>query len=279
MSKAKLLPKWTNIEKILSAFRPAKFLIRKIHAQRKKYYMRKSIHKDLECPSDLRNFERKVYSQYGEDGIIEEIFRRIGEGSRFAVEFGIETGRECNTRLLIESKSWSAVLIDGSVQHAVAARSLFTGRPVIVLDRFLTTDNILDIFAEAKVSYEFDLLSVDVDGNDFSLLEKILTRYRPRAIVTEYNGRWLPPVEWIMPYDAQHSWDGTVYFGASLQSFTNLAERNNYKLVACSSTGLNAFFVLAELIGDQFTTANRGADYHYAAPIYNAAGFGHPVLL
>jgi hypothetical protein len=79
-----------------------------------------------------------------------------------------------------------------------------------------------------------------------------------------------------MPYNPGHVWGESVHFGASLQALTDLGERQGYKLVCCSFAGNNAFFVHEDELGDRFPTADRGAAYHYAAPLYGR-GFGHPV--
>lgn len=274
--RSRSLPLTTRLEGLLTRSAALRWLIEKIHQKRKTFYIARQRRRDARRPSDLRNFERKVHSQYGEDGIIAEIFRRIGTTSRLAVEFGIENGSECNTRDLIENHGWSAVLIDGSERHAAAAQSRFEGKPVQVLERFLTTQNILTVFGEAGVPSEFDLLSIDVDGNDYWFWAELLTAYRPRVVVIEYNGRWPPPKRWVMPFNPDHRWDGSVYYGASLQSLADLGARHGYTLVACSAAGLNAFFVRSDVLGDHFPSAESGPRYHYAAPLYTL-GFGHPV--
>ena len=269
-------PPWVRLEGFLTAVPPLRWAVDKIHQQRKKRYMSVERTRDRNSPTDLRNFEQKIFSQYGEDGIVEEIFGRIGEGGRFVVEFGIEDGSECNARNLIENRSWAALLIDGSPADVEAARALYSGRPVRVLERFITAENILSIFEEAEAPIEPDLLSIDVDGNDYWLWKAILGRYRPRVVVIEYNGRWVPPKKWVMPYDPEHRWDGTLDYGASLASLANLGKEHGYALVGCGFAGLNAFFVREDLLGDRFPSAVRGTSYHYAAPLYGM-GFGHPL--
>jgi hypothetical protein len=270
------LPPGIRVEGYLSRFTPLDFAIGKFHALRKRYYLWRTRARDRRSPRGLRNFERKISSQYGEDGILAEIFGRIGEGGKYAVEFGIEDGSECCTRHLFEARGWAGLLIDGSPDDAAAARRLYAGRPVGVLDRFLRVENILPTFAEAGVPIEPDLLVIDVDGNDYWLWEKLLEVYRPRVVVVEYNGRWVPPRQWIMPYDPAHRWDSSVYFGASLESLVRLGTRHGYHLVACGLAGVNAFFVRANQLGDHFPDADRGSAYHYAAPLYGS-GFGHPI--
>jgi hypothetical protein len=270
------LPFWTRVEGRISAWPRAWRAIHALHRLRKNASIRRARRRDRRCPSNLRNYEARVFSQYGEDGILAELFARIGEGGRFAVEFGVEDGRECNARRLIEERGWSALLIEGNASHAEAARARYAGRLVQVVHRFLTAETILATLAEAGVPVEFDLLSIDVDGNDYWLWQTILATYRPRAVVIEYNGRWPPPKVWVMPYDPNHRWDRSAYYGASLAALAKLGARKGYALVGCSFAGLNAFFVRDDLVADRFPTASRGPGYHYAAPLYEP-GLGHPV--
>lgn len=104
-----------------------------------------------------------------------------------------------------------------------------------------------------------------------------MSSYRPRVVVIEYNARWPPPTEWVMPYAPSHRWDGSVRFGASLESMAKLGEAHGYSLVACNLAGNNAFFVQRDLLGDHFPDHDKGTGYHYAAPLYGS-GFGHPVV-
>jgi hypothetical protein len=223
----------------------------------------------------LSNFESKRFSQYGEDGIIAEIFARIGEGNKYFVEFGIGDGSECCCRNLAVNRGWDGVLIEGCEADAAAAQRLYADfAGVKVVRSFITAENILRLFESQTVPREPDLLVIDIDGNDYWIWERILSVYRPRAVVIEYNGRWLPPIEWIMPYNAEHRWQRCAYFGASLTSLEKLGARHAYSLVGCSSTGVNAFFVRDDEVGDRFVGPNRGARYHYAPPHYGQS-FGH----
>jgi len=270
------LPFWTRMEGHLTSSPLLNWAIVKAHQQRKKLGFYRQLRRRRRDPLNLRNFQRKVTSQNGEDGILAEIFRRIGEGDKLAVEFGIEDGTECCTRDLFESRGWSGILLEGSPRYAEAARTLFAGRPVKVVNRFLAVETIAATFAEAGVPREPDLLVIDVDGNDYWLWEAILEGFRPRVVCIEYNARFAPPVQWVMPYAPAHVWDGTVYFGASLESMDRLARAHDYRLVGCEDRGSNAFFVRVDLVGDHFPDSGRGTAYHYAVPNY-ALGFGHPV--
>jgi hypothetical protein len=228
-------------------------------------------------PLALSNYESRVYSEWGEDGILAEIFRRIGEGSKYAVEFGIQDGTECCTRNLIVHHGWRGLLIEGSTDYVIKARSVYTSLPsVSVVGEFITAENILKLFQDHHVPRAPDLLVIDIDGNDYWVWERILSSYRPRVVVIEYNARWVPPTEWVMDYNPKHSWNGTVYFGASLTSLAKLGSAHGYSLVGCNSLGNNAFFVRNDLLGEHFPDQNKGVAYHYAPPLYGR-GYGHSI--
>lgn len=226
-------------------------------------------------PKNLRNFEKKVFSQNGEDGIIQEIFKRIGTQNQYFVEFGVENGQECNSRFLLEKMGWKGLWIDGSEANVKKARAQFEKFPLKVDCHFITADNIQGIFSAHHVPEDLDLLSIDIDGNDFWILKK-LESYRPRLLVVEYNASYHPTIEWVMPYNPEHRFDGTSYFGASLLSFTEFMKKRNYTLVACDSNGVNAFFVRNDLLKGLFSHTEGGAEYHYCAPKYRKNFFGHP---
>jgi hypothetical protein len=225
-------------------------------------------------PESLNNFESKVFCQNGEDGIIKEIFRRIGEGDKFAVEFGIGDGTECCTRNLFVNHGWAGLLIEGSEPYVANAKSLYKDNSKVnAVCSYIRLDNILEIFRENNVPESPDLLVVDIDGNDYWILERILTACRPRVIISEYSSRWVPPIDWVMPYNANHVWDGSAYFGASLSAFVRLARSNGYTLVCCDSRGVNAFFVRDDLVGNHFPDHHLGSGL-YVPPHYGR-GYGH----
>jgi hypothetical protein len=127
----------------------------------------------LLTPASLANFESKAFSQNGEDGILLEIFRRIGDGQRYAVEFGVDDGTECCTRNLLVHHDWSGLLLEGSSISAEKARSLYSNCSTVrVVQAFVTAENILEIFLSYGVPQSPDLLVVDVDGNDYWILSE-----------------------------------------------------------------------------------------------------------
>ncbi|MCJ8277940.1 MAG: hypothetical protein HRT44_11080 [Bdellovibrionales bacterium] len=226
-------------------------------------------------PLNLRNFEDKVYSQNGEDGILQEIFRRIGTTNQFFVEFGVENGQECNGRYLLEKKGWQGLWIDGSKENVQQAKEQFSQFPIKIFNRFITKENILSLFTEAEVPQELDLLSIDIDGNDYWIWDE-LKEYLPRVVVIEYNAKYSDNEDWVMPYNAKHVNDGSSHFGASLAAYSRLAKKLGYCLVACDNMGVNAFFVRKDLITDKFTHIDESVEYHYCSPKYRSLFFGHP---
>lgn len=193
--------------------------------------------------SDLNKYEKKIYSQNGEDGIIEEIFNRIGTQKKFFVEFGVEDAKECNTRNLKENHDWKGVWIDGN------------GDGQRIKKAFITSENINELFVEFNVPREFDLLSIDVDGNDLWIWKAIDKAYRPRVVVIEYNGTIPFWSSVSVKYNPGHIWDKTNYFGASLKALNKIAIQKGYKLVCCNKMGVNAFFIREDILGEAKTIA------------------------
>ena len=211
----------------------------------------------------------KVYSQSDEDGIIQEIFNRIGASSRTFVEFGVETGVECNTvKLLVEG--WSGLWIEASAQYAAEIQSHFgpflANGKLKLSQNLVTAENINTLFEQAGVTGEVDFLSVDIDYNDYWVW-KAIAAISPRVVVIEYNATLRPPMSLVVPYDPNRAWDGTNYFGASLEALVRLGRDKGYRVVGCSYAGANAFFVRNDVAGDHFLSPATSEE-HYEPPRY-----------
>jgi len=224
---------------------------------------------------DLRAFERRVFSQNGEDGIIAEILRRIGSPTRYFVEFGAENGTEGNCVRLAREEGWQGLFLEADPAKYAALASGYRDAPGIrAVQSRVTDQNIEDLLASNSVPAEFDVLSIDIDGNDYWVWAAI-RRWRPRLVVIEYNAAYPPPRTWVMKPNPEHVWDGTTYYGASLASLAKLGREKGYVLVATNSIGVNAFFVRAELATpDRFL--DPAVHYHYSPPAYGPHGAGHP---
>lgn len=215
----------------------------------------------------------KVFSQNQEDGMIAEVFRRIGTTSKRFIEFGIQDGLECNSTFLL-MQGWSGTWIEGWKEGAEKARTSFAAYPIKVLDQYVTTDNADALIAKLAESQELDFLSIDTDTLDYWIWRAIRT-VRPRLVVIEYNAAWPPFMRKTVANDPNMVWDGTSFMGASLGALEALGREKGYSLVGCSLAGVNAFFVRDDLVGDTFC-APFTAENHYEPPRYDLSGpFGH----
>lgn len=245
---------------------------------------REMLHKDLlqqpryQEPLRLPRHGFKGFSQNGEDGIIAEIIRRIGAGSKTFVEIGVETGVECNTAMLLLD-GWRGTWIEGSPEMAAAAQRIADVAPVTVINSFVTAENIDGLIRAAVGEDELTLLSIDIDSNDYWIW-KAVTCVNPRMVIMEYNASIPPPISATIAYNDKAQWDGTVYFGASLAALESLGREKGYSLVGCGLEGINAFFVRDDLLGDKFLKPFT-AENHYEPPRYwvgpavgHSPGFG-----
>jgi hypothetical protein len=230
-------------------------------------------------PKRLERYGFKVYSQQEEDGIIQEIFQRIGTTDRRFVEFGVENGLENNTiKLLLEG--WRGLWIDGNDKYITEIKNRFedvleNGR-LTAIQAFITVENINELIGSWG-NGEIDLVSIDIDGNDFHIWQA-LAAVTPRVVVIEYNAKFRPPLSIVQNYSAEFVWSGTDYFGASLEALTRLGRRLGYSLVGTNLCGSNAFFVRTDLVGDKFHSP-FSAETHYNPPryfLYQLYVSGHP---
>lgn len=218
----------------------------------------------------LLKFGYRVYSQSDEDGILHEIFRRIGTSSRTFVEIGCGDGLENNSLFLV-AQGWRGFWIEASARRITAAKKSaahFANDGILRIEQhFVTAKNVDAIVSGFATGAQIDLLSVDIDGNDYYILQEIRS-LSPRVIVVEYNAKFPPDVSWVMEYDETHRWDGTDYFGASLKALEELLVSKGYSLVACNLLGCNAFFVRNDLASDPPFCSPFTAENHYQPARY-----------
>jgi hypothetical protein len=208
---------------------------------------------------NLGKREKKIYSQNGEDGIIEFLLDSIGIENRYYVEFGVQDAAECNSRYLRERCHFSGLLMDGS----------FSNHSIHLFKEFVTKENINQLFEKYKVPCKFDLLSIDIDYNDLWVWRAIHPRYAPNIVVIEYNATFPPPISVTVPYQPDERWDGTSFFGASLSALNLVAEEKGYSLVYCENLGVNAFFVRNECLKKW-----RGLGKELPEDAYKEANYG-----
>ncbi len=213
-------------------------------------------------PRRLLIHQAQICSQNGEDGIIREIFRRIGSTDKVFAEIGVGNGCENNTSFLL-SQGWTGFWIDGkrSFVRALKDREDLRGDCVKHSVSFVTRENIKELFRELDVPLEFDLLSLDIDQNTFFAWEG-LRDFQPRVVVVEYNSALPSDLDWKVRYVPNRTWNNTQNFGASLKAFENLGRDMGYSLVGCDLLGINAFFVRNDLLGDHFLSPFSSENHH-----------------
>ena len=213
-------------------------------------------------PKNLINFGFKVYSQSDEDGILEEIFKRIGISQKKFIELGVQDGKECNTTYLLKS-GWSGLWVDMSTDENKLRLDFrnYIKENLNFKKQWITKKNVNEIiYGFYSDNDEIDLLSIDLGINTYHILSEI--KVNPRVIVTEYNAKLRDKIEWIADYDEKKQWSGDDNFGASLNSFKIMLEKKGYYLVCCNIIGVNAFFVRKDLINSEFIN-DFSSSYHY----------------
>jgi inositol phosphorylceramide mannosyltransferase catalytic subunit len=211
----------------------------------------------------MRIVENRIFSQNGEDGVINSIFSEIGVKNKFFVEIGCEDGTECNTRYLSEQEGWQGIRIDAA--HESESKFIF--------QHFVQAETVCEILRLRGAPEDFDLLSVDIDYNNFHVLKEILSHFKPRVVVVEYNSSLGPTKSLVVPYDPRGVWDRTNYFGASLLAFQELAVAFGYSIVFCDSSGVNAFMISIDEIP---INGKKEIEQIYVPPRYGIEGKGHP---
>lgn len=207
----------------------------------------------LQTSARLRDYEFKVFSQWGEDGIIQKLIRSVPIANTTFIEFGIEDFSESNCRFLMVNDNWRGFVMDGS-ERSIA--SLLSTEWLWKYDlrakcAMVARDNINALLELSGFDHDLGILSLDVDGVDYWLLDAI-ERYSPRILIMEYNSLFGRERKISVPYDASFSRRekhySDLYFGASLSALAYLAEKKGYSLVGTESAGVNAFFVRSELL-------------------------------
>ena len=190
----------------------------------------------------LQNAERKVFSQHGEDGVLDYLFDHIPVKSNYIVELGAHDGLNMsNSRYFIEQKGWFAFLVEADKRFYKQLSEVYRTNPrVKALKSYITPENINQLFLDAKVPSEFDILSIDIDSTDYNVWEE-LTVCTPSIVIVEYNASYGPEVEYIVSREDAVRLAGAG--GASLLAYEKLARRKGYQLIYTELSGANAFFI------------------------------------
>jgi hypothetical protein len=200
----------------------------------------------------LATAEFRVSSQWGEDGIIEWLCQKLPGIPRSFVEFGVENYAESNTRFLLENRGWRGLIMDGDAAAMQTLRddALYWRHDLTAVGAFITRENIRGLLAEHGFDCDLGILSIDIDGNDYWVLEA-LGEVQPAILICEMNGVFGDLHEITIPYRPDFRRLEThfsgQYFGCSIKALTSLARRLGYAFVGTNSNGVNAFFVRDDL--------------------------------
>jgi hypothetical protein len=207
------------------------------------------------APDRLEDVEFSIFSQFGEDGILQYLLRHVKIPDSTFVEVGVGSYRESNTRFLLQNNNWRGMAINGDDTHArfILGSRLAWRHDIEPVQAFVTRDNINDLIRDNGFTGEIGLLSIDVDGVD-DWLWNAVTEVTPAIVVMEFNALFGPDATVTVPYepsfvDAEAHWS-RAYFGASLGALAHLAKERGYRLIGCSSNAANAFFVHNNLADD-----------------------------
>lgn len=210
--------------------------------------------------------EARIYSENGEDGVTLALLAALGIEHPNALEFGVEDGAVCNTRVLRE-RGGQVMRWDRDHEDLAAG----------VHRQVVTLDNIPELVDRYRVRRDLDVLSIDVDYYDFYFWWRLSRHVSPRIVIVEYNSSWGAGEDRVVVYQGpDRGWDTTRYFGASLLALNRLAKRIGYTLVYCDHLGVNAFFVRDDDVEKVRALAPRAGDVPH---IYRHARYGaggHP---
>jgi hypothetical protein len=214
----------------------------------------------------LRDYEFKVFSQLGEDGILQHLIKCVKIENKTFVEFGVEDFFESNCRFLLMKDNWQGFVLDGSAKNMERLRRayFFWKYHLIAHSAFITRENINELLVQSGFDEQIGILSIDLDGNDYHILQAI-EFYKPCILVCEYNAVFGATRKISIPYQADfnrtRAHHSNLYWGASLAAMTYLAEKKGYALVGTSAASLNAFFVRNDLVTDKLEVLSAQAAY------------------
>ena len=211
---------------------------------------------DKQSIRSLRDVEFRVFSQWGDDGIIQWLVAQLPELPKRFVEFGVEDYSESNTRFLLVNNNWSGLVMDGSAANMsrLQRRGWFWRHDLTAVPVFVTRENVDELIAAWLGNNDLGLLHIDVDGNDYWLWDAI-TCTTPSLVIMEYNALFGSERAVTVPYATDFQRHAAHYsgqlFGASLAALAHLAESKGYVLIGSNSAGNNAYFLRRDLVSDR----------------------------
>lgn len=200
---------------------------------------------------NIQDYDFRVFSQWGDDGIIQYIVDKIKNITPVFIEFGVENYTEANTRFLLMNNNWKGLIMDGSEENMDFVRKspLFWQYDLTAKTAFITAENINDLISQAGFSGKIGILHIDIDGNDYWVWKSIEVA-QADVVIMEYNSVFGIEKAWTSPYRADFfrtkAHFSNLYFGASLLALCDLAKEKEYEFIGTNLNGNNAYFVKKE---------------------------------
>ena len=207
-----------------------------------------------ESIENLSEVEFQVFSQWGDDGIIQYLINKLDIPNKTFIEFGVENYTESNTRFLILNDNWTGYVLDGSEDNVIYIKNdaVSWACELHAVSAFITKENINDLIKRVNFNKEVGILSIDIDGNDYWVWKEI-DCINPIIVIAEYNSVFGKNTSWTVPYDPafvrKEKHFSTLYYGASLRALATLANEKGYEFIGCNSKGNNAYFIRRDKIG------------------------------
>jgi hypothetical protein len=213
---------------------------------------------------NLHDAEFQVFSQWGEDGIIQYLISKVPIDNKIFVEFGVENYTESNTRFLLQNNNWQGLVIDSSEKNIeyIKKDSIYWKHNLKAICAFIAAENINDLLIRNGISGDIGLLSIDIDGNDYWIWKSI-DCISPRIVICEYNNLFGAKLKITIPYNSNFNRTkahfSNLYFGASIAALNDLAEKKGYSLIGSNKAGGNAFFVRNDILSELNTLKPENA--------------------
>lgn len=203
----------------------------------------------------LKDVEFSIFSQFGDDGIIQWLVQNLNIPNKTFIEFGVEDFGESNSRFLMMNDNWSGFVMDGSELNIKILKSSYYYWKYDLACKavFITKDNINNLIEEQKFQKEVGLLHIDIDGNDYHIWKEIDV-IEPIIVIVEFNGIFGKDRPLSVIYDENFIRSNAHYsnllFGSSIKSLYDLALEKGYSFIGCNSGGNNAYFVRNDKLND-----------------------------
>lgn len=200
---------------------------------------------------NYRDWEFSVFSQWGQDGLIQFLIHNLGIENGFFVEFGVQNYEEASTRFLLQNNNWSGLVMDSSVEFIdyIKRQEFYWKADITAISAFISRENINQLLSE-NCPKLIDLLVIDIDGNDYWIWEAI-SDFSPKIVVCEFNSLFGSKMPLSIPYkedfDRTKAHYSNLYFGASLKALELLGKTKGYELVFVNEHANDAFFIRSDL--------------------------------